>query len=140
MHDLTFTAGFLVIFQLEFSTIIVAALLTLAGYSINDTVVIYDRIRELEPKYVGKDRKTLVNDAINSTISRTMMTAGATLVATMVLFFLGGPTIRDFAATLFFGILVGTYSSVFVASPIYLWADKKFGAKTASFIPTKAGT
>jgi preprotein translocase subunit SecF len=128
-HDLTLTAGFLVVTRAEFSTTVVAALLTLAGYSINDTVVVFDRIRELEKKYGASKNKTdLVNEAINSTLSRTIMTAGTTLVACMVLYFLGGPTLRDFSAALFFGIVVGTYSSAFIAAPLYIWADKKLQA------------
>ncbi len=130
-HDLIMTAGFLVLVRAEFSTTLVAALLTLAGYSINDTVVVFDRIRELEPKYVGRDKKLLLNEAINSTLSRTIMTAGMTLMSCVVLYFLGGPTLRDFAMALFFGIIVGTYSSAFVAAPTYLALDAWFARKEA---------
>lgn len=125
-HDLLLTMGLLVLLRIEFSTTIVAALLTLAGYSINDTVVIFDRIREVEAKFLGKAKSFIVNESINSTLSRTMMTSSTTLVCCIVLYFLGGPTLKDFAFTLFFGIIIGTYSSIFVASPLYIWADKKF--------------
>lgn len=129
-HDLTLTTGFLVATKAEFSTTVVAALLTLAGYSINDTVVVFDRIRELDKKYgETKSRKDLMNEAINSTLSRTIMTASTTLIACTVLYFLGGPSLKDFAAALFFGIVVGTYSSAFVAAPLYFWADAKVRAK-----------
>lgn len=129
-HDLTMTAGFLVLTRAEFSTTVVAALLTLAGYSINDTVVVFDRIRELEKKYGPQyDKTKLINEAINSTLSRTIMTAGTTLVSCMVLYFLGGPSLKDFAAALAFGIVVGTYSSAFVATPLYLWADRRINAR-----------
>lgn len=131
-HDLIMTMGFIIVTRAEFSTTVVAALLTLAGYSINDTVVIFDRIRELEPKYVGRDKKLLLNEAINSTLSRTIMTAGMTLMSCVVLYFLGGPTLQDFAACLFFGIIVGTYSSAFVAAPTYLWLDAYFARKEAA--------
>lgn len=128
-HDLALTCGFLVISRGEFSTTVVAALLTLAGYSINDTVVVFDRIRETEGKLLGKDKRAVVNEAINSTLSRTVMTAGTTLVATMVLYFLGGPALREFSSSLFVGIIVGTYSSAFIAAPLYIWADAKFAHK-----------
>jgi preprotein translocase subunit SecF len=126
-HDLILTMGLLVLIRAEFTTTIVAALLTLAGYSINDTVVIFDRIREIEARFVGKSKAFIVNESINSTLSRTMMTATTTLMCCVVLYFLGGPTLKDFAFTLFFGIIIGTYSSIFVASPLYVWADAKFG-------------
>jgi len=133
LHDLVIVAGFISITRMEFSTTLVAALLTLAGYSINDTVVVYDRIREVEGKFLGKTREELLNHAINSTISRTLMTAITTLGSCVIIYFKGGPTLKDFALVLFVGILVGTYSTFFVSAPLYLWADKKFGnhAKTA---------
>ena len=126
-HDLLVATGFIVLTRMEFSTQLVAALLTLAGYSINDTVVVFDRIRELEGKYIGRDRKAIVNEAVNSTLSRTIMTSSTTLISCAVIYFLGGPTLRDFALVLIVGIIVGTYSSTFVAAPLYIWADKKFG-------------
>ena len=130
-HDLTLTAGFLVVTRAEFSTTVVAALLTLAGYSINDTVVVFDRIRELEKKYPGRDKSFILNLAINTTLSRTIMTSMLTLGACVVLYFLAGPTLRDFSMALFFGIVVGTYSSAFVAAPLYLWSDNFFNRQVA---------
>jgi preprotein translocase subunit SecF len=135
-HDLAITCGFLVLTKAEFSTTVVAALLTLAGYSINDTVVIFDRIRETEAKYFGRDKKLIANEAINSTLSRTVMTATATLMSCVVMYFLGGPTLKDFSAALFVGIIVGTYSSVFVATPLYVWADHLFTPKTQTLTPS----
>lgn len=129
LHDLVIVAGFISITRMEFSTTLVAALLTLAGYSINDTVVVYDRIREVEGKFLGKTRVELLNHAINSTISRTLMTAITTLGCCVIIYLKGGPTLKDFALVLFVGILVGTYSTFFVSAPLYLWADKKFGNK-----------
>jgi preprotein translocase subunit SecF len=138
LHDLVVVGGFIALTRMEFSTTLVAALLTLAGYSINDTVVVYDRIREVEGKFLGKSREALLNHAINSTISRTMMTAVTTLGSCLIIYFVGGPTLQDFAMVLFVGILVGTYSTFFVSAPLYLWADKKFG--TAANKPAvKAG-
>lgn len=130
-HDLILVSGFLVVVQAEFSTTIVAALLTLAGYSINDTVVIFDRIREMESKYLGRSKEVLVNEAINATLSRTIMTSTTTLVSCLVLYFLGGPTLREFALALTVGVVVGTYSSIFIGAPLYLWADKKFSKSAA---------
>lgn len=137
-HDLTFTAGFLILTRGEFDTTVLAAFLTLAGYSINDTVVVFDRIREIEAKSPGRDRTAIVDEAINSTLSRTIMTAGTTLMACAVLYFVGGPTLHAFSAALFFGIVVGTYSSAFVAAPLYVWADKYFSAKSTAVATKKA--
>lgn len=124
-HDLIITTGFLCLTGIEFSTTIIAALLTLAGYSINDTVVVFDRIREMDQKLLGKPTASIVREALNSCLSRTLITSGTTLAACAVLFLFGGPVISPFAATLFFGIIVGTYSSIFVASPLYLYASTK---------------
>ena len=138
-HDLALTTGFLVLTKAEFTTTIVAALLTLAGYSINDTVVVFDRIRETEHKFLGKDKRYIVNDAINSTLSRTIMTAGTTLISCLVLYFVAGTEIQNFAMTLFVGILIGTYSSAFVAAPLYVWADRIFGNSAPTATPKTSG-
>lgn len=124
LHDLVFTCGFLILIGTEFSTNVVAALLTLAGYSINDTVVVFDRIREIEKTAIGKSKQAVVDLAINSTLSRTFIMGVTTLISIIILFIWGGPTLRDFSITLFIGVLVGTYSSIFVAAPMYLWGDK----------------
>ncbi len=127
IHDLLITVGFLIAIQAEFSTTVVAALLTLAGYSINDTVVVYDRIRELDAAHPGRDKKSLINEAINSTLSRTVITGGTTLIALCVIWAVMGPTLKEFSITLIFGILVGTLSSIFVAAPLYWISDRYFG-------------
>ena len=138
-HDVTLTSGFLILIGAEFSTTVIAALLTLLGYSINDTVVVFDRIRETEHKFLGRSKEVIVNDAINSTLSRTIMTSSTTFAATVVLYFLGGPTLRDFSLALMFGIFVGTYSSAFVAAPLYLWMDEYLAKREkASFGAQKA--
>jgi preprotein translocase subunit SecF len=137
VHDLLLTSGFLIVTRMEFSTTVVAALLTLAGYSINDTVVVFDRIRELEGKVGSMDKKNMLNLAINSTLSRTVMTAGTTLVSCVVLYFVGGPALREFSAALFFGIIVGTYSSIFIAAPTYLMGDKWFSTRSVSAPKTR---
>jgi preprotein translocase SecF subunit len=127
VHDLLLTCGFLIFTKTEISTEVVAALLTLAGYSINDTVVVFDRIREVEHSMIGRTKAALIDYAVNSTLSRTMITAAISLVSLAILYFVGGVTLRDFSMTLFVGILVGTYSSIFVAAPLYLWGDKFWG-------------
>ncbi|MEZ4815005.1 MAG: protein translocase subunit SecF [Bdellovibrionota bacterium] len=132
LHDLVFTCGFLIISGTEFSTNVVAALLTLAGYSINDTVVVFDRIREAESTMLGKSREAVVDYAINSTLSRTVNTGLTTILSLIILYFIGGPSLRDFSLTLTVGVMIGIYSSIFVASPLYLWGDKLLGAKSAS--------
>ena len=140
LHDLLLTCGFLVWTQTEISTEIVAALLTLAGYSINDTVVVFDRIREVEHSMVGRTKAALIDYAVNSTLSRTMITAAISLLSLAILYFVGGVTLRDFSMTLFVGILVGTYSSIFVAAPLYLWGDKLWGTAASTESSPKVET
>jgi SecD/SecF fusion protein len=103
----------------------VAAILTIIGYSINDTVIIFDRIREYIGFGASHDKRKIVNDAINDTLSRTIITAGTTLLVVVVLLFFGGEVLRGFAFALFVGIVVGTYSSVFIAAPIVIDLDKE---------------
>ena len=105
-------------FNMEVDQAFIAAILTVIGYSINDTVVVFDRIREYLNSYSRRDRKSLINDAINSTISRTVMTSFTTILVVLVLFLFGGASIKGFAFALLIGIVVGTYSSIFIASPI----------------------
>lgn len=119
-HDIFITLGVFSLLELEFNLSTVAAVLTIAGYSINDTVVVFDRIREDLRKYKTKPVPELLNDAINATLSRTLMTSLTTLVALLALFFLGGEVIRDFSFAMIFGIMVGTYSSICVAAPLLL--------------------
>ncbi|PIW26221.1 MAG: protein translocase subunit SecF [Rhodospirillales bacterium CG15_BIG_FIL_POST_REV_8_21_14_020_66_15] len=122
-HDVFLTLGAFSLLGLEFNLSTVAAVLTIAGYSINDTVVVFDRIREDLRKYKTKPVPELLNDAINATLSRTLMTSLTTLVALLALFFLGGEVIRDFSFAMIFGIVVGTYSSICVASPLLLYTN-----------------
>ncbi len=121
LHDVLTTIGLFAFTQLEFNLTTVAAILTIAGYSINDTVVIYDRVREMLRKYKKLSMFELLNLSANSTLSRTVMTSVTTLIAVLALIFLGGPIIRDFAIALAWGVIIGTYSSVFVAVPVLLF-------------------
>jgi len=123
-HDVIITAGLFAFFDFEFDLTIVAALLTLAGYSINDTIIVYDRIREVASHLKGKNYEGIIDIAINQTMSRTVITTFTTLLASGILWVYGGPVIHGFAFALSAGIVVGTYSSIFVASPMIMWSDK----------------
>ena len=119
-HDVLFTLGFLSLFNIEFSLASIAAILTIAGYSINDTVVIFDRVRENLRKYKKLDLVNLFNLSINNTLSRTIMTSLTTLIALVSLFIFGGDVIKPFALTMIIGVLIGTYSSIYIAVPTLL--------------------
>jgi len=126
IHDVFITFGILTILGKEITLQIVAALLTLAGYSINDTIVVYDRIRENIRLHYKKPLAELIDLSINETLSRTMMTGMTTLLALLAILFFGGPVIRDFSLTIFIGMFIGTYSSIYVASPlVYEWKRKR---------------
>ena len=119
-HDVITTIGLFAVTQLEFNLATVAAILTIAGYSINDTVVIYDRVREELRRYKKLTIPDLLNLATNRTLSRTFLTSVTTLIALLALALLGGPIIRDFSFAMIWGVLIGTYSSIFVAVPALL--------------------
>jgi preprotein translocase subunit SecF len=126
IHDVTITVGLFSIFDKEFTLAIIAALLTIIGYSLNDTIIVFDRIRENLRKYHKKPLEVILNRSINETLSRTILTSLTTLLVVVTLFVLGGGIIHDFAFALIVGVAVGTYSSVFVASPILLaWQGKQ---------------
>ena len=120
MHDIIITIGMFSLFQLEFNLSIVAALLTIVGYSLNDTVVIYDRIREELRKYKKMPITELINQALNLTLSRTLMTSVTTLLALLSLYIFGGEVIKGFTFAMIWGVLIGTYSSIFIASPVLI--------------------
>ena len=120
IHDVLFTLGVLSLFNIEFSLSSIAAILTIAGYSINDTVVIFDRVRENLRKYKKLNLVDLFNTSINNTLSRTVMTSITTLIALFSLFILGGEVIKPFAFAMIIGVLIGTYSSIFIAVPTLL--------------------
>jgi preprotein translocase subunit SecF len=125
VHDVVLTIGVFSELQIRFDLAIIAALLTIVGYSLNDTVVVFDRVRENLRKYKKKDLKDVMNISINETLSRTVMTSVTTLLALLSLFVLGGDVIRGFVFAMIWGVIVGTYSSVFVASAVLL----KLGVK-----------
>ena len=123
MHDVLLTVGMFSLTGLEFNLSIIAAILTIVGYSLNDTVVVYDRIRENLRKYRKKVLPDLINLSLNETLARTMMTSVTTLLALTALFYFGGEVIHGFTAAMIWGIFVGTYSSIFIASPVLLWFE-----------------
>ena len=125
VHDVILTIGIFSELQIKFDLAIIAALLTIVGYSLNDTVVVFDRMRENLIKYKKKDLKEVLNISINETLSRTFMTSVTTLLALIALFVLGGDVIRGFVFAMIWGVIVGTYSSIFVASAILLWLGVK---------------
>ena len=120
VHDVTITVGLFSMFGKEFTLPIIAALLTIIGYSLNDTIIVFDRIRENLRKHHRQPLATIINRSVNETLSRTILTSATTLLVVVILFLFGGGIIHDFAFALLVGIVVGTYSSIFVASPILL--------------------
>ena len=120
VHDVALTIGIFALLQLDFNLSILAAILTIVGYSMNDTVVVYDRVRENLRKFKKMDLSDLLNIAINETLSRTVMTSVTTLLALLALYILGGEVIRGFTFAMIWGVIVGTYSSIFIASPLLI--------------------
>lgn len=129
-HDVFTAVGLFALLGLEFDMTAIAALLTLAGYSINDTVVVFDRIRESLRKQKKADLRTLINASLNETLSRTILTGGTTLVAVLSLLFFGGPTLFNFSLALAWGIVIGTFSSIFVAAALLLYMPPVGGRAT----------
>ena len=120
VHDVVLTIGIFSLLQIKFDLAIIAALLTIVGYSLNDTVVVYDRVRENLRKFKKEPLRNVLNLSINETLSRTVMTSVTTLIALVSLFVLGGDVIRGFVFAMIWGVVIGTYSSVFVASSMLL--------------------
>jgi preprotein translocase subunit SecF len=132
VHDIMITVGVFSLFNKEFSLPVIAALLTIIGYSLNDTIVVYDRIRENIRRMPKEKLAVVVNNSINQTLSRTILTSGTTLLVVGCLFVLGGEVIHDFSFALIVGVLVGTYSSIYIASPILLLGGKGSAAARTS--------
>lgn len=132
VHDLVLTIGFFAITQIDFNMTSIAAILTILGYSLNDTVVIYDRIRETLRKYKKMSVLDILDVGLNATLSRTILTGVTTFFALMALAILGGEVIRSFAYAMIFGLIVGTYSSIFVAAPILIYLGVRQAPETAT--------
>jgi preprotein translocase subunit SecF len=129
IHDVLITMGVFSLLSIEIDLTIVAAFLTIVGYSLNDTIVVFDRIRENVIKHARESLDTIVNISLNSTLGRTIVTSLTTFVVVLSLFLFGGEVIKNFAFALIVGIFVGTYSSIYVASPVMMYFEKKVAAK-----------
>jgi preprotein translocase subunit SecF len=127
LHDVAITAGIFVICGWEFDLRVLAAMLAILGYSLNDTIIVYDRIRENMELRTKHDLVEVLNLSVNQTLSRTLLTSGTTMAAVLALLVLGGEVIRPFAIAMAIGIVVGTYSSIFIASPTLLYLEQRFG-------------
>jgi preprotein translocase subunit SecF len=124
VHDVLITLGVFSLFGKEIDLPIIAAFLAIIGYSLNDTIIVYDRIRENTGKHLKEGLVAVINRSINETLSRTILTSGTTLMVVLALFIFGGGVIHNFAFALLVGIMIGTYSSIFVASPLLIfWED-----------------
>jgi SecD/SecF fusion protein len=132
LHDVIITVGVFSLLGRELTLTMVGAILTIAGYSINDTIVVYDRIREGLASSKRGSIEQIMNDSINQTLSRTILTSTVTLIPILCLFFFGGSVLRDFALAIIVGVVVGTYSSIFIASPIVLWWTRARGGSASS--------
>jgi preprotein translocase subunit SecF len=128
LHDLVLTIGFFAFSRIEFNLTSIAAVLTIVGYSLNDTVVVFDRIREMLRKYKKMGIAEVIDISINTTLARTLATTFTTFLATLALYLFGGEVIRGFALAMLFGIVVGTYSSVFIAAPVLIYLGLKVGS------------
>lgn len=124
-HDVIIIFGIYSIFKIEFDLTSIAAILTVIGYSINDTVVIYDRIREFLPKYKKAGLPEIINRSLTTTLRRTLLTSSTTLLSLLILALIGGESVKNFSLIVFLGILIGTYSSIFISAPVLLYIDRK---------------
>jgi len=138
VHDVIMVSGYYLVSRREFNLTSIAVLLTITGYSINDTIVIYDRIREEMARYKGKPLPEIINIAVNDTLSRTILTSGVTALSLVGLLIFGVGEIWDFAMAMLIGIIVGTYSSVYIASPLTIWLDERAAKKHAQGRPVKS--
>lgn len=147
LHDIVLTVGFFVVMQLTFDMTSIAVILTILGYSLNDTVVVYDRIREMMRKYKKLTLADTIDIAINATLSRTVITATTTFLAMLAMSIFGGEVLRSFSLAMLFGIVIGTYSSIFIAAPILIYLgvksgggepDKPESGSKAAQVPAKA--
>ena len=125
-HDILTTLGFIAVMKIEVSLVVVGAVLSMVGYSLNDTIIIFDRVREDLRKMRGVPFATVLNRAINETLPRSVLTHGTTLSTLLALALLGGEVIRPFALVMFFGVFTGTFSSIFIASPVLLWIEQRW--------------
>jgi preprotein translocase subunit SecF len=129
VHDVLMTVGFYVVTRAEFNLTAIAALLTVVGYSVNDTIVIYDRVREEMARFKGKPLPEIINISVNMVLTRSILTSGTTALSLCGLIIFTGGELRSFALAMLVGIIVGTYSSIYIASPLTIWLDERAAAK-----------
>jgi preprotein translocase subunit SecF len=134
LHDLVLTMGFFVVTQIEFNMTSIAAILTIVGYSLNDTVVVFDRIRELLRRYKAMPVEELLDLSINTMLARTVMVSFTTFLALLALVMFGGSAIEGFSLAMLFGVVVGTYSSIFIAAPVLIYLGLKLGAASPAHV------
>ena len=130
LHDILITLGIFIFIKIEISIAVIAAFLTIVGYSLNDTIVIYDRIRENMLKNPHRDKDQIINESLAQTLSRTIVTSITTLLVVVILYIYGGDVLKPFSLALIIGIIIGTYSSLFVASPVMLFLEKRYNLNT----------
>jgi len=138
-HDILATLAFIAVMRLEVSLVVVAALLTMVGYSLNDTIIIFDRVRENLKKYQRSGFVEILNRSINETLPRSVLTHLTTLATLLALAIFGGEVIRPFSLVMFFGVFTGTFSSVFIAAPVLLWIEHKWPGPAARGAKVSAG-
>jgi preprotein translocase SecF subunit len=138
LHDVVITIGLFCLIKLEFNLQIIAALLTIVGYSLNDTVVVFDRVREYMRKYKQMPLADLIDFSINSVLPRTMITSVTTLIALIALYIFGGEVLRGFTLAMIWGVLIGTYSSIFTAAPLLIILGAKREALAVATQKTSA--
>jgi preprotein translocase subunit SecF len=132
VHDVLVTASIWVMCGLEFDLQVLAALLTIIGYSVNDTIVIFDRVRENLTLRTKRELQEVVNRSLNETLSRTILTAGTVFLSCLALVLLGGPVIRPFSLAMCIGVLAGTYSTIYIAAPVMIWLETRYGRRPAA--------
>ena len=138
LHDVLITIGVFCLLRIEFNLQIIAAILTIVGYSLNDTVVVFDRIREYMRKYKSMNLADLIDFSINSVFPRTILTSVTTMLALIALYIFGGEVLRGFTFTMILGVLIGTYSSIFIASPVLILLGTVMSEKKAPDARAKA--
>jgi preprotein translocase subunit SecF len=144
-HDIILTVGFIALMRLEVSLVVVGAVLSMVGYSLNDTIIIFDRVRENLHKYKRDHFADILNRSVNETLPRSILTHGTTLSTLLALAVFGGEVIRPFSLVMFFGVFTGTFSSIYIASPVLMWIEHKWpgadarGVKAAAPAPGKSG-
>jgi preprotein translocase subunit SecF len=138
VHDVLVTCAIWVTFGLEFDLQVLASLLTIIGYSVNDTIVMFDRVRENLSLRTRRELEEVVNRSINETLSRTLLTAGTVFLSCLALVLLGGPVIRPFSLSMMIGVVAGTYSTIYMAAPVMIWLEERFPSSPAGGAPASA--